>query len=42
MVQPFVAPLIADHKAAGRRLVLATGSNLATIEPFARASASTT
>lgn len=35
-VQPFVAPLIADHKAAGRRLVLATGSNLATIEPFAR------
>lgn len=34
-VQPFVLPLIADHKAAGRRVVLATGSNLATIAPFA-------
>ncbi|MDP1795653.1 MAG: HAD-IB family hydrolase [Acidimicrobiales bacterium] len=34
-VQPFVAPLIAEHKAAGCRLVLATGSNLATIEAFA-------
>ncbi len=35
-VQSFVAPLVADHKAAGRRLVLATGSNLATIEAFAK------
>lgn len=35
MVQPFVAPLLAEHRAAGRTLVLATGSNLATIEPFA-------
>lgn len=35
-VQPFVAPLLADHKAAGCKLVLATGSNLATIEAFAK------
>lgn len=34
-VQPFVATLLADHRSAGRRLVLATGSNRATIEPFA-------
>ena len=35
-VLPFVPPLIASHHAAGRTVVLATASNLASIEAFAR------
>ncbi len=35
MVQSFVPALITEHHEAGRLVVLATGSNLATIEPFA-------
>jgi putative phosphoserine phosphatase/1-acylglycerol-3-phosphate O-acyltransferase len=34
-VQPFVRPLIKSHQDAGRAVVLATASNLATIEPLA-------
>ncbi|HUR78124.1 MAG TPA: HAD-IB family hydrolase [Acidimicrobiales bacterium] len=34
-VQSFVPALLAEHKAAGRKVVLATGSNLATITAFA-------
>ncbi|MEY2469459.1 MAG: putative phosphoserine phosphatase / 1-acylglycerol-3-phosphate O-acyltransferase [Actinomycetota bacterium] len=35
MVQPFVRPLLDDHRAAGCKLALATGSDYATVQPFA-------
>ena len=35
MVQPFVPPLLAEHRAAGRTLVVATASNTPQIAPLA-------
>jgi len=34
-LQPFVPPLLEEHRAAGRTLMLTTGSNQATIQAFA-------
>lgn len=36
LVQPFAAPIFAEHRAAGRPIVLATTTPLDLVEPFAR------